>query len=348
MTATPAAVILNVDCAFREDPGYGYEERRITAAGAMLRLQPARTEDEIIAAAQDAHVILLEYGNTPVTARVIQNLPACRALIKYGIGLDNIDIAAATRAGIVVANAAEFCVEEVSDHALALILAATRRIVAMDRNIRAGGWFDFPQRNSLRRMCSLTVGLLGFGRIGRATARKLAGFGCRILACDPYVAAGSMPAGVELTDRVRLFRELDILSIHLPLTAETRGTVAEAELRAMQSSAIVVNTGRGPVIDEAALIRALQEGWIAAAALDVFAEEPLPPTSPLRKMPNVVMTPHYAARSEDSIVDLRHTVADSVEAIVRSFWPPHVANPSVTPRIALRPWSEFVPLGESV
>ncbi|MEO7652740.1 MAG: C-terminal binding protein [Bryobacteraceae bacterium] len=337
----PAATVLNIDCAFQKDPGYAYEQERTERAGAVWRLERARTEDEIIHIARDANVILLEYGNTPLTARVLQNLPRCWGLVKYGIGLDNVDLEAATGQGIVVANAAEFCLEEVSDHAIALLLSAARRIVSMDRTIRAGGWFDFPQYGSMRRIRSLTLGLLGFGRIGRAVARKMAGFGLRILASDPYATPESMPPHVTLVSREELLASADLLSIHVPLTKDTRGVIGETELRSMKTSAILVNTSRGPVIDEPALERALIEGWIAAAALDVYVEEPLPAQSPLRGMDNVILTPHYSGRSEDSMIDLRGTIADSVEAFVQGCWPPYVANPTVSPRIPLKPWSEF-------
>ncbi len=335
------ALVLNIDCAFREHPGYAYEERRITAAGAVLKLHPARTEDEIIAAARDANILLLEYGNTPMTARVLENLPSCWALMKYGIGLDNVDIAAATRQGIVVANAPFFCVEEVSDHTIALLLAAARRVVTMDRNIRAGGWYEFPEYRTIRRLSRLTLGLLGFGNIGRAVARKISGFNMRILACDPVAAASSMPANVSLVSREELLRQSDFLSIHVPLTAQTRGLTGAAELQLMKPSSILINTSRGAVVDEPALIEALRTGRIAGAALDVFTEEPLPASSPLREMTNVVLTPHFSGSSQDSMTDLRGTVAESVEAIAGGYWPPHPANPDVLPRIPLRPWSEF-------
>ena len=335
----PAPIVLNIDCAFDKDSGYAYEQQRVERAGAVWLQRRARTEDEIIDIARDANVILLEHGDTPLTARVLENLPRCWALVKYGIGLDNVDIEAATRHGIVVANAAEFCLEEVSDHAIALLLSAARRIVSMDRNIRAGGWFDFPQYGTMRRIRSLTLGLLGFGRIGRAVARKIAGFGLRILASDPYAKPESMPPNVALVSREELLASADLLSIHVPLTADTRGLLGETELRSMKPSAILVNTSRGPVIDEPALERALAERWIAAAALDVFADEPLPSHSPLRGMANVILTPHYAGRSEESLIDLKTTVADSVEALVQGRWPPYVANPNVSPRIPLKPWS---------
>jgi D-3-phosphoglycerate dehydrogenase len=333
-------IVLNIDGAYETDPGYDYERQRIEAAGALWRLQRARTEDEIIATARDANVILLEHGDTPMTARVLENLPACWGLVKYGIGLDNVDIDAATRQGIVVANAAEYCVEEVSDQTAALLLSAVRRIFAMDRTIRAGGWFDFPQAGSIRRVRGLTLGLIGFGRIGRAVARKMAGFGVRIQAYDPYIKPDSVPANVTLVSFPELLSSADLLSLHVPLTSETRGMIGEAELRSMKPSAILVNTSRGPVVDQPALERALSQEWIAAAALDVFVEEPLPAHSPLRALSNVILTPHYSGRSVESIIDLKAMVADSVEALTHGYWPPYPANPDVVPRIPLRPWSE--------
>ena len=336
----PRPKVVNIDCAFLEVPGYEYERRRIESAGAELVLSRAATEDAIIEVCRDANIVLLEYPNTPLTSRVAANLPQCWAIVRYGIGLDNVDVRAATEHGIVVCNTAEFCIEEVSDHALALLLASARRILPMDRNIRAGGWFDFPQRQPMRRIRNLTLGLIGFGRIARAVARKISGFQLRVLATDPYVAPDP-GLGVELVEREVLLRESDLISIHTPLTDETRGSIGESELRAMKESAILVNTSRGAVVDEAALIRALQEGWIAGAALDVMVEEPLPPASPLRTLENVVLTPHYAAQSEESLLDLRTAVADSVEALVRGYWPPFPANPHVVPRIPLKPWSEF-------
>jgi D-3-phosphoglycerate dehydrogenase len=338
MTSRPQVV--NVDCAFRDNPGYDYERRRIDAAGADLVLARSETEEAIIDACRDASIVLLEYPNTPITARVIARLPRCWALLKYGIGLDNVDIPAATEHGIVVCNTAEFCVEEVSDHALALLLASARQIVPMDRNIRAGGWHDFPRPHALRRLRDLTLGLIGFGRIARAVARKASGWRMRILAADPYVRPDP-ELGVEIVDRDRLLRESDLVSVHTPLTAETRGSIGERELRTMKRTAILVNTSRGRVIDEPALVRALQEGWIAGAALDVMFEEPLPASSPLREMDNVLLTPHFAGSSQESIVDLRTQVGDSVEALLGGYWPPYPANPAVVPRTPLKPWTEF-------
>ena len=339
MTLRPK--VLNIDCAYIESPGYEYERRRIESAGGELVLSKAPTEDAIVEACPQANIVLVEYPVTPITARVAANLPQCWAIVKYGVGLDNVDIAAATEHGIVVCNAAEYCVEEVSDHTVGLLLAGLRRIVVLDRNIRTGGWHDFPIRNELRRVSSLTLGLVGLGRIGSAVARKMSGFRMRILATDPYIPPPDPRLGVEMVDLDRLLQESDIVSLHTPLTDETRGMIGKRAFRAMKSSALLVNTSRGPVVDEEALIRALQEGRIDGAALDVMTQEPLPPTSPLREMDNVVLTPHYAARSEESLLDLRNCMADSVEALLLGYWPPFPANPAVRPRIPLRPWKEF-------
>lgn len=330
--------IVNVDCAYRQDPGYDHEISRIAEAGGVLHLRPAKTEDEIIEACRDADIVLLEYPHTPFGAATIARLPSCKALVKYGIGLDSIDIPAATAAGIVVCNTAEFCLEEVSDHAIALMMAASRRVVSMDRTIRAGGWFDFPQYGPVRRIRNLKLGLIGFGRIAQAVARKLGSFGMETVAHDPY-SQGS--PNVRMVPFEELLATCDLISIHVPLTNETRGLIGEAQLRAMKPSAILINTSRGPVCQESALLRALQENWISAAALDVFETEPLPAGHGFLGLDNVILTPHYSGRSEDSMLDLRTTVADSVEALIKGFWPPFPANPQVSPRIPLKPWKEF-------
>jgi D-3-phosphoglycerate dehydrogenase / 2-oxoglutarate reductase len=331
--------VVNVDCNF----AYDTERRQIEAAGAELVLRRASTEDEIIAACARAAVVLLEFPNTPFTARVIAALPACRAIIRYGVGIESVDQAAATRRGIVVANTADFCTEEVSDHAAALLLACARKICFFDRQVRSGGWQDFKLNPPLRRVSCMTLGLVGWGRIAQAVARKMQGFGLRILTTDPFVRA--LPAGstVELVSMDRLFRESDLVSVHVPLSPETRHLIGEPVLGMMKPTAFLVNTSRGGVVDQAALVRALEENRIGGAALDVFEEEPLPVASPLRSMEQVVLTPHYAASSQDSMAHLHRTVADSVEAILRGFWPPFPVNAAVQPREPLRSWSEFRP-----
>lgn len=331
--------IINVDCNFT----YELERQRIEAAGADLILRKARTETEIIAACKDATMVLFENADTPLTAAVIAALPACRAIVRYGVGVDSIDVPAATRHGVVVANAADFCTEEVSDHAAALILAGARRIAYFDRKIRAGGWQGFDPNLALRRVGGLTLGLLGWGRIAQAVARKMSGFQMRILVSDPYVRSLPPGSSVELVAKEQLLRDSDLLSLHLPLNAATRHVIDEAALRLMKPSALLINTSRGGVVDEAALVRALQEKRLGGAALDVFEVEPLPAGSPLRGMEQVTLTPHYAASSQDSMQHLHRTVTDSVEAMLRGHWPPFPVNPAVVPRMPLRPWRDFRP-----
>lgn len=329
--------VVNVDCNFT----YDIERRQIESAGGELVLRLSKTEDEIIAACADAAVVMLEHVNTPFTARVISALPACRAIIRYGVGIESVDQAAATRCGVVVANAADFCTEEVSDHAAALLLSSARRICFFDRQVHAGGWTNFKLSYPMRRMNRLTLGLVGWGRIAQAVARKMQGFGVRILTTDPFVRALSPGAPAELVSMDQLLRESDLISVHVPLSAETKHLIGEAAFRAMKPTAYIVNTSRGGLIDQAALVRALNEKRIAGAALDVVEEEPLPAGSPLRGMEQVVLTPHYAASSQDAMSHLQQLMADSAEAVLRGFWPPFPINPKVQPRHPLRPWSEF-------
>ncbi len=333
---TPAAAhlprVVNIDCNF----DYAYERGRLEAIGAELVLAKSRTEDEIIRAAAQADILVVEGPRTPVTGRVIAALSRCRAIVKYSVGVDNIDVEAATRSGIVVANAADYCTEEVSDHAVALLLASARQVMSMDRRIRAGGWNDFPSARPMRRMSELTLGLVGLGRIARATARKMGGFRMRILASDPYLAPGFPEPGIEVVPLDRLLREADLVSVHVPLTAETRGFIGEQAFGLMKPTAILVNTSRGGVVDEAALGRALGEKRIAGAALDVMAEEPLPASSPLRGFDQVILTPHQGSVSTDAMDHVRRTVTDSIEAVLSGRWPPFPVNPQVSPRVPLR------------
>jgi D-3-phosphoglycerate dehydrogenase len=328
----PRFTAVNIDCNF----AYPFERERLAAAGIELIERKSPTEDEIIAACAQADAVIVEGTKTPVTARVIGALPRCRIIAKLAVGVDNIDLAAATAAGIVVANAADYCTEEVSDHAAALLLACARRVVFLDRHVRAGGWRVPPQAVPVRRISQLTLGLIGLGRIARATVRKMAGFGLRIVASDPYLPAGASEPGVEIVPLQRLLAESDLVSVHVPLTGDTRGMINDACFAAMKPNAFLVNTSRGPVVDEKALIRALEAGRIAGAGLDVVEEEPLPAASPLRGMPQVILTPHIAADSTDSLQHARETVVASVTAVLGGAWPPFPVNRQVVPRFPLK------------
>lgn len=332
------AQVINVDGYYRD---YGGERRLLTALDADLIMRRSETEKSLVDACREADIVLLETAHTPMTARVIEQMKSCRAIIKYAVGYDNVDVQAASEAGIVVAHSADYCTEEVSDQTVALLLAAVRRIPFLDRHVRAGGWFDFECTASMHRVRNLTLGVLGLGRIGRSVVRKMSGFEMRILGFDPNVGELGTLDGLELVSPEQLYRESDLISIHMPLTPSTRGLVGESVLRSMKPSVIIVNTSRGGIIDQEALVRALREKRIGGAALDVLVEEPPEATSPLLGMDNVILTPHVGARSEEALANLHKTVTCSIEAILRGYWPPFPVNARVHPRVPLRPWTEF-------
>lgn len=316
------------------------QERAVwEALGATFTTARCERADELIAAGHKADVLVYFGLYTPFTAEVLAQLPHCRLIARYGIGMDSVDLEAATALGIVVANAAEFCVPEVADHTTALILGLARRIPHTDRYVRAGHWAGAVSRfGPIQRLSSQTVGLVGFGRIGRRVAQNLRPMVGGLLAYDPYVAQTQADDyGVRMTPLTELLTQADFVSIHTPLMPQTRGLIGADQLGQMKPSAYLINTSRGPVVDEAALVDALTQGQIAGAALDVFDPEPLADNSPLRQMEHVILTPHIAANSVQAIDDLRIDVTENVAAILRGAWPRHVMNPTVTPKRALQP-----------
>ncbi len=262
----------------------------------------ARTEDEVIAACAEADAILMTAAQ--ITRRVLEALPKLRAVVRYGVGLDTIDLAAAQELGVAVRNVTDFCTDEVADHTLALVLALERRIVDHAIAARAGQWCG-GRRGPLRRLRGRVAGVIGFGAIGRAVAARLQALGMEVVAHDPYVDEGAAVAmGVALVPLEELLACADIVSVNCPLTDETRHLIDEAALARMKPEATIVNTARGAIIDEAALVRALQAGQIAGAGLDVLDPEPPDPHNPLPAMENVVVTPHMAASSQEAMHEL--------------------------------------------
>jgi D-3-phosphoglycerate dehydrogenase len=313
-------------------PGNTLEAERaeLARAGAVLEARPSRTDAEVIAAVNDADAVL----NTivPITARAIAAMARCRVIVRSGVGVDNVDVTAASQAGIVVANVPDASVEEVSNHALALLLACSRKIVLLDRSLRAGTWSRglFPPMGTLYGQ---TLGLVGFGRIARALAAKAQALQMRVLATDPLVPKAEVRrALVEPVDLEQLLAESDFVSVHAPLLEGTRHLIGAAQLRTMKSSAYLINTARGPLIDQVALVEALQSGVIAGAGLDVFEQEPLAADDPLLQLPTVVVTPHAAAYSDSGIRELRRRTGEAAADVLRGVWPRGVANPDVTPR----------------
>ncbi|MBI4536710.1 MAG: C-terminal binding protein [candidate division NC10 bacterium] len=296
----------------------------LQAAGVEVRSYQALTEDDAIRVAAAADAILTQYAR--ITARVLDALPRCRVIVRYGVGVDTIDLEAAAARGIIVANVPDYCIEEVSDHALTLLFGLWRGTVLYDRAVRQGVW-NAEMKQPMFRLAGRVLGILGGGRIGTRLAQKALGVGMAVIGYDPYVSA--WPAGVRAVNLETLLRESDAVSIHCPLCAETQHLMGEAQFRLMKPTALVVNTARGGVIDTAALVRALREGWIGGAALDALEEEPIAPDSPLLALPNVLLTPHMAWYSRDSTVDLKRRTAEAALAVLRGGRPSSVANPAV-------------------
>ncbi len=312
---------------------YAFEREELAKVGAQLVLAQCKSEEQIIERGQDADVLL--NSAIPITRRIIQALPACKLIVRYGVGVNNIDIQAATECHIIVANTPTYCVEEVSDHAVALLLACVRKIVVLDRIARGGHWgsiLPWP----IYRLRGQTLGLIGFGKIARKVVEKLRPFDPTYLVYDPYVPQEvAEEYGVKLVVLEELLKESDLISLHPPLTEETRHLLGQKEFKLMKPSAFLVDTSRGGVASEQALYQALKEGWIAGAGLDVLETEPPAEGSPLLQLDNVIITPHYAASSVESTEDLRREVCDAVISVLSGRWPPSVVNPQVKPKVAL-------------
>ncbi len=306
---------------------------------------PCRTEAAIVAAAHDADVVLFTGQYTPFNEKTYAGLEKCLLVQRYGIGMDSVDVEAATRHNIIMGNLALFCVQEVADHTAALLYGLARQVGICDRSLHAGvAWERIrPRMQPLRRMNQLTLGIVGFGQIGRAVAHRMRPAYRRVVAYDPYVdQAQAHELGVEMWDLPSLLQAADFITVHTPLMAGTRNLIGWPELIKMKRTAYLVNTSRGGVIHEESLIAVLRQGRIAGAGLDVFAEEPLPTDHVLRRMDNVLLTPHTAGSSLHSFQEGRHTVGQAVANVLQGYWPPHVFNTEVTPRRPLQPapaWS---------
>ncbi len=317
-------VVLVTDYAW---PDLHVEERVLAAVGARLVVAGGGSEEEIVRLAPEADAILTCWKRVPAAA--LDAAPRCQLVSRYGIGLDNIPVAHATSLGILVTNVPDFCLDEVADHALALLLACARGIVRLSRSTQSGQWTPAEGRQ-LPRLRGQTLGLIGYGAIARNLAPKAAALGLTILAYTPRIASdGVAPYGRGTRDLDEVLRAADYLSIHAPLTEETRGMIGERELRLMKPAAYLINTARGAIVDEAALVRALREGWIAGAALDVLVTEPPDPASPLLALDNVIVTPHVAFASASSIEDLRARAAEHVVQALRGEVPSNLVNPAV-------------------
>jgi len=313
-----------------EFPDLAPEQEVMSRAGLTLTAGKCRSEEEVIALCEDADGIINQYAM--ITPRVISALKKCKVISRYGIGLNTIAVPEATQAGICVANVPDGSLEDVSDHAAAMMLTLARGLNRFDAALRAGRW-NYAEAKPLFRMKGKTLGLLSFGQIPQRVARKMASFGMRIIAHDPFAnPAVATKLGVTLVDAQTLYRESDFLSIHVPLTDSTTGMVGATELAWMKPSAILINTARGPVVDQSALVEALQSKKITAAGLDVFEVEPLPQDHPLIHLPNVVLSPHCAWYSEESEYEIRTKATQNVVDVMQGRLPTYHVNPDVKPR----------------
>jgi len=303
-------------------------EKKTLGDLAELVALKTRKPEEFIEAAADCDALLNTYAG-PITAEVMAKMPKCRIIARYGIGVDTIDLEAATRAGIIVTNNPTYCIEEVAEHTMALLLACARKVALYDRLVRAGRW-EVPPGKPMFRLAGRTLGLVGFGNIARQVAKRAAAFDMRVLFADPFVKAGDANATkVELDP---LFAESDFVSVHPPLTPQTRAMIGDEALAKMKPTAFLINCARGPVVDTAALARALDAKKIAGCALDTIDPEPLPDPHPLRGRENVILTPHVAWYSEQALVGLQAGAPGEVRRVLTGEWPVNVVNREVRGR----------------
>jgi D-3-phosphoglycerate dehydrogenase / 2-oxoglutarate reductase len=316
-----------------------YERAELAKIGAELRYAPCKTPDEILAAARDADVII-HAGGVKLPRRVIEQLPRCKGIVIAKVGLDNVDIAAATERGIIVANLPDGWTNEVADVALGLFLAVNRQIVALNNSLKSEGWqAAWQAMRTMPAIRTMTLGIIGLGRIGRATALRAQAFGMKVIAYDPLLESHVFAScNVEQVEFEDVLRRSDAVSLHPLLTDRTRGMIDEKALRLMKPGAVLINTARGGVVDEPALIRALQQGWIAGAGLDVMAKEPCDRDNPLLAMDNVVVVPHTAGIST-TVADEHRTkpVAEAIRILCgRPPRPEAFVNPEVWTRTTVQ------------
>lgn len=284
-----------------------------------------RPAAELTRLVADADAVITQFA--PVTAEVIASMTRAKAIVRYGVGVDNVDLDAARARGIPVCNVPDYCIDEVADHTLAFILAVTRQVVPNSVRVKGGQWGLAVPLAQMRALRDLTVGVVGFGRIGREVAARLRAFKCRVLVHDPVVA-GSAIEDADCTPVTlrELLAQSDVITLHCPSTAQTRGMIDRDSLATMRRGVVLVNLARGDLVDSAALTEALQNGQVSAAALDVFAPEPIPADHPILKLDNVVVASHVASCSVAAARKLRETAANLAAMAVRGEALPNVVN----------------------
>lgn len=307
----PRPVIAVTDSVF---PSLDPAKAALKRIDPELRMAKSASADDILAVARDADAILVTYAK--LTAEMIGQLGKCKAIGRFGMGVDNIDLPAAAKAGITVTYVPDYGVREVSDHAMAMLLAMIRKIPLSNTLVQAGRW-EMPAVVPIHRVEGRTLGLLGFGHIGRALAPKAQAFGLNVIAHDPFVRPDALKAAkVEGVDLDTLLSRSDYLSVHAPLTPQTRGLFNAATFAKMKRGALLVNTARGPLVDEEALLAALKSGQLGGAALDVVTTEPLPKDSALIGHDNLILSPHTAFYSVEALEELQTKCAADVARVL--------------------------------
>ncbi len=321
------------------DPFHGIDVPMIEKAGGTLRMVKVRDEEERARLASDAAVFLA--GWMPMPRSFLERLDRAVGVIRTGIGVDTVDLAAATELGICVGNVPDFCLQEVAEHTLALIFAVARKIVLADQMVREGKWHRWSAQDMLpmHRVSGQTLGLIGLGNIGRTVARKARALGLKLVAYDPFVtpeAAASVD--VRLAELGEVLSSADIVSLHVPLTPKTRHLINRETLGQMKRGAILINTSRGSVVDGKALLEALQSGQLAGAGLDVLEKEPQKGPHPFFELENVVLTCHYASCSLEAYANMGLQISQQASAMLRGEFPHHLVNQDVkdTPQLRLR------------
>ena len=312
-------------------PDNDIEKEVLEPIGAEVIGLQCKTGEGLAEQAADADAVLQQYAKIPRST--IEKLTRCKAICRYGIGVDIVDVDAAYENGMVVTNVPDYALDEVADHSISLAFMLLRHIPEYDRGVHVGRW-HWGVASGVHRFRTSTWGFLGFGRIAQNIARKIRNFGFEMIACDPYVSEGFMATfGVKKADLETVFRQSDLLDVMAPHTPETEGLVDEANLKMMKPTSVLVNCARGKIIKTQALARALSEGWIAAAGLDDLEEEPAkmnnwtPEENPLLALPNCVVTPHVAYVSDASLRECRYVAAENAKAVLLGQRPPNLVKP---------------------
>ncbi|MEQ8783559.1 MAG: C-terminal binding protein [Roseibium album] len=320
---------------------YALELEALAAIADIVEVDGS-TPERFIEGARRADALITSWG-IRIDRQIIAGLERCVVIGVGSVGVDMVDVTAATEAGIVVTNVPDVFIEEVADHALMLLLAATRRVRETDAMARDGRWFDGrPLLNRTPRLMGRTLGLVGFGNVGRCVARRAAGFGLHVIAHDPYLSELAVSeAGVEPVGWGELLERADYLSLHTPLNPETHHLLDAAAFARIKPGAVIVNTARGPIIDEAALLEALASGRVGAAGLDVLEQEPPAADNPLFALDNVIITPHVASATTRMRPETRRRVGREVALVLNGRWPMSCVNPTVLPKLELERWQPY-------